>query len=78
MPLSVALVDGGLGVGADRLEGYPAGCGHRDEPGREHLEAVSADTESAINECNLEAQRWILETDQAFAMAALPLARGLA
>ena len=47
-------------------------------PGREHLEAVSADTESAINECNLEAQRWILETDQAFAMAALPLARGLA
>jgi hypothetical protein len=47
-------------------------------PGREHLEAVSADTESAINECNLEAQRWFLETDQAFAMAALPLARGLA
>lgn len=47
-------------------------------PGREHLEAVSADTESAINECNLEAQRWILETDQAFAIAALPLARGLA
>ena len=47
-------------------------------PGREHLESVSADTESAINECNLEAQRWILETDQAFAMAALPLARGLA
>jgi len=47
-------------------------------PGREHLESVSADTESAINECHLEAQRWILETDQAFAMAALPLARGLA
>ena len=47
-------------------------------PAREHLDAVSADTESAINECNLEAQRWILETDQAFAMAALPLARGLA
>lgn len=47
-------------------------------PGREHLESVSADTESAINECSLEGQRWILETDQAFAMAALPLARGLA
>ena len=46
--------------------------------GPEQLEAASADTESAINECNLEGQRWILETDQAFAMAALPLARGLA
>lgn len=44
---------------------------------REALEGVSADVESAINECSLEAQRWIIETDQAFAMAALPLARGL-
>jgi hypothetical protein len=44
----------------------------------DRLETATADTESALNECNLEGQRWILETDQAFAMAALPLARGLA
>ena len=43
----------------------------------ERLETATADTESALNECNLEGQRWILETDQAFVMAALPLARGL-
>lgn len=44
---------------------------------REELESATADVESALNECSLEAQRWIIETDQAFAMAALPLARGL-
>lgn len=44
---------------------------------REELEAASADVESAMNESNLEGQRWIIETDQAYAMAALPLARGL-
>lgn len=44
----------------------------------DRLETATADTESALNECNLEGQRWILETDQAFVMAALPLARGLA
>lgn len=42
----------------------------------DHLEAITPDVESALNECSLEAQRWIIETDQAFACAALPLARG--
>lgn len=44
--------------------------------GVDQLEAITPDVESALNECSLEAQRWIIETDQAFACAALPLARG--
>ena len=44
--------------------------------GVEQLEAITPDVESALNMCNLEAQRWIIETDQVFAIAALPLARG--
>lgn len=44
--------------------------------GVDQLEAITPDVESALNQCSLEAQRWIIETDQAFACAALPLARG--
>ncbi len=44
---------------------------------RQELEAGSELMESAMNECNMEAARWYVETDQAFAMAALPFGRGL-
>jgi hypothetical protein len=43
----------------------------------DELELVSAQTESAINSCGMEGQVWYIETDQAYYLAALPLARGL-
>jgi hypothetical protein len=42
------------------------------------LETISADIEAALNGCSMEGQVWHVETDQAFYMGALPLARGLA
>lgn len=42
------------------------------------LETVSAEMEAAMNNCSMEAKTWYVETDQAFYMGALPLARGLA
>lgn len=41
------------------------------------LEMVSADMEAAMNACAMEAKTWYIETDQAFYMGALPLARGV-
>lgn len=62
------------------VEGYAAfrvsGMVSVTAEGLDQLEAITPDVESALNECSLEAQRWIIETDQAFACAALPLARG--
>lgn len=44
---------------------------------KRELELISADVEAALNGCSMEGQIWYVETDQAFCMAALPLARGL-
>ena len=44
---------------------------------KSELGQVSDHMESALNECSLEAAVWYVETDQAFAMAALPFARGI-
>lgn len=41
------------------------------------LELAAAEMESAMNNCGLEPHVWYVETDQAFFMGALPLARGL-
>lgn len=41
------------------------------------MEAIGAEMEAAMNNCSMEAKTWYVETDQAFFMGALPLARGL-
>ncbi len=43
----------------------------------DELEVTSAQAESSLNAACMEGQVWYTETDQAFFMAALPLARGL-
>ncbi|RIJ77967.1 hypothetical protein D1871_04590 [Nakamurella silvestris] len=66
---------------AEQVDGHTsfsiAGLVSVTSPSRQELEIDSAAVESAMNESNLECQRFIIETDQAFVMAALPLARGL-